>query len=134
MPKLIILQGLPASGKTSKAKELSKPGINVRISRDILREMLNFGFSLKEEDTVRRIEKRMIVDLLRDGLNVIVDDTNLKAKTIRWLTNIANECNAEIELIKMDTLLDECIRRDKLREKQVVERIIRHMATDIYKK
>lgn len=131
MSKLIILQGLPASGKTTKAKELSQPGKNVRVNRDLLRDMLNFGFSLKEEDRVKAVEKLLIKDFLSKGFDVIVDDTNLKDGTIKWLIKIATECCADIEFIKIDTPLEECIRRDATRINPVGKGIIMQMNKEI---
>lgn len=134
MSKLIVLQGLPASGKTTKVKELSQPGKNVRINRDLLREMLHFGFSLKNEDTVKRTEELMIKYFLNKGLDVMVDDTNLKDKTIKWLVKMAEECNVEIEFINIDTPLEECIRRDAMRDSPVGAGIIRHMCNEFITK
>lgn len=128
MSKLIILQGLPASGKTTKAKELSQPGKNIRVNRDLLREMLHFGFSLKNEDKVKRLEKMIIKDFLtKTNLDVIVDDTNLNKKTVKELVKIAEESKAEIEFIKIDTSLEECIKRDSMRDNPVGEGIIKMM-------
>ena len=130
MSTLIILQGLPASGKTTKARELSQPGNNVRVNRDLLREMLHFGFSLKEEDTIRKTEELLIKAFLNKGRDVIVDDTNLKDKTIRRLFKMAAECSAEVEFIEMNVSLEECIRRDAVRDNPVGRGIIRHMYND----
>ena len=127
MSTLIILQGLPASGKTTKARELSQPGNNVRVNRDLLREMLHFGFSLKEENAIKRAEELLIKMFLNKGRDVIVDDTNLKDKTIRWLFKIAAECSTEVEFMYIDVSLEECIRRDAMRSNPVGRGIISHM-------
>ena len=127
MSTLIILQGLPASGKSTKARELSQPGKNVRINRDLLREMLHFGFSLKEEDTVKKAEAIMIKYFLNKGYDVIVDDTNLKDKTLKWLYKMAAECDSDVEFVKIDTPLEECIRRDAMRDHPVGKGIIKYM-------
>lgn len=127
MSTLIILQGLPASGKSTKARELCQPGKNVRINRDLLREMLHFGFSLKEEDTVKKAEAMIIKYFLNKGRDVIVDDTNLKDNTVKWLYKMAAECDSDVEFIKIDTPLEECIKRDAMRDNPVGKGIIRHM-------
>ena len=44
MSKLIMLSGLPASGKTTKARELMvEYGNAVRVNKDDLRDMLHTG-------------------------------------------------------------------------------------------
>lgn len=54
MAKLTIMRGLPASGKSTKAKELLSVGNTVRINKDLLRTMLHFDtFTGRNEGMTR---------------------------------------------------------------------------------
>lgn len=126
--KLIILQGLPASGKTTKAKKLFKEGKNIRLNRDLLREMMHFGkYSKLTEREIMNVEKVIAQYFLSWDFDVIVDDTNLKPKTIQMWKDVASWKNCEIEFIKIDTSLKECIKRDSKREKSVGAEVIKKM-------
>lgn len=125
--KLILLQGLPASGKSTKAKEIVETGNYVRINRDLLRTMLHFEkWSPKNEDVTIVIAKAAAITALKAGKNVVIDDTNLSPKIIEmWkvLAATALEFPVIVEIIKIDTPIEECIRRDEMR-KQKGERFV----------
>ena len=74
MPKVTICRGLPASGKSTWAKKQDA----VRINKDDLRDMLDNGkWSGKREKLVLDTRDSIMVKALRQGRNVIIDDTNL---------------------------------------------------------
>ena len=64
MKKVLILKGLPGSGKTVYAKEvMNREKDWIRISRDNLRDMLYFGdFSREKEDRLVYYMKMILVD------------------------------------------------------------------------
>lgn len=75
--KVIILRGIPASGKTTWAKEFIKTHSNyVRVNRDDIRNMLSPNWSKELEKVVKDIQLDSINDSLSRGYNVIIDDTN----------------------------------------------------------
>ncbi len=83
MKKVIILKGLPASGKSTWAKQrlAAEPGAYKRINKDELRAMLDDShWSKGNERFVLRLRDHLIVAALEDGKHVIVDDTNLHPK------------------------------------------------------
>ncbi len=82
MAKLVMLRGLPASGKSTIAKEMVAGGGNfVRVNRDLLREMLHCSrWSGRNEDTTVQVEKTIAGNALVTGHNVVVDDCNLNPK------------------------------------------------------
>lgn len=137
MTKLIITRGLPASGKTTWAKQIANGITTVRVNRDDLRDMGNdyqfVGGRAGTEPTIRRQRNKLISDALLAGQNVICDDTNLEEKTVRELHVLALTHGAEfVEHDMCDVPLDECIHRDKVRiergERGVGETVIRSMA------
>jgi predicted kinase len=129
MPKLILMQGLPGSGKSTKSREIYVSGKNVRLNRDLLREMLHFKeWSERKEKRIKQAELNLAELFLKQGLDVIVDDCNLAPKTIRMWEVFAEVKNVEIEWIKLNTSLELCIARDNQRERTVGEKAIREMA------
>ena len=132
MSKLLMLSGLPASGKSTYAEELVRGGGNwVRVNRDLLRTMLHCDkWSGKNEDITVETEKAVAQYWLRKGHNVVVDDTNLgKSHHDMWWA-VANTCDSPVvfEKKKFDVDVWTCIHRDERREKQVGRAVLLNMA------
>ena len=89
MTRLLITRGLPASGKTTFARKL-QPQV-VRVNRDDLRRMLHGQrlFTQWAEGQVTHAQRAAVEALLRAHADVIVDDTNLRAKTVREWAELA---------------------------------------------
>lgn len=134
--KVIIMRGLPGSGKSTYAKQLLNdfPNSYKRINRDELRMMLDNGITSKgNEKFVKQLRDILIIKALEAGKHVIVDDTNLSETNIVRINQLVHQFNKEnkdnvsVEIKEMQTTLDECIERDKNREKKVGEKVIRDM-------
>jgi len=131
MKKVLILKGLPGSGKTVYAKEvMNREKDWIRISRDNLRDMLYFGdFSREKEDRLVYYMKMILVDLLREGHDVIVDNCHLDPNHIALIHEsiLFSGIACDVDIKEMDTSLEECIARDSLRPDSVGEKVIRKM-------
>jgi predicted kinase len=130
MTRLLITRGLPASGKTTFARKL-QPRV-VRVNRDDLRRMLHGErlYTQWSESQVTHAQRAAVEALLRAHADVIVDDTNLRNKTVREWAEMAARLGASFEVHDFtDVPLEECIRRDVSRpaEDQVGEEAIRRM-------
>ncbi len=126
-PKLLCLRGLPGSGKTTYARELADKGW-VRVNKDDLRAMLNNSkFSKDNESYILALRDEIIISSLVQGKNVVVDDTNLDPKHLIAFESIAGEFMSDFEIKFFDVDVKECIRRNKLREKPVPEKVIYRM-------
>ena len=79
MQKVTILQGLPASGKSTYAKKLvnANPENTIIVNRDSIREGLGKYWVPSRECLVTQIEQFMIKEALLKRYNVIIDATNL---------------------------------------------------------
>jgi predicted kinase len=120
MTRLLITRGLPASGKTTFARKL-QPGV-VRVNRDDLRRMLHGRplLTQRAEAQVTQAQRAAVEALLRARGSVIVDDTNLRAKTVREWAEMAARYHASFEVHDFtDVPVDECVRRDVDRPEDV---------------
>jgi predicted kinase len=128
--RLLITRGLPASGKTTFARTL-QPMV-VRVSRDDLRFMLHGRrlYTQWAEGQVTVVQRATVESLLRAKADVIVDDTNLRSRTVREWAETAARFHAGFEVHDFtDVPLIECIRRDAARAEadRVGEQGIRRM-------
>ncbi|MDG4823303.1 AAA family ATPase [Asanoa sp. WMMD1127] len=129
-PRLIITRGLPASGKTTYARSL-QPWV-VRVNRDDLRRMLHGEPLLTDraERAVTVASFTLVENLLGAGIDVCVDDTNLRQRLVRDWAWLAARHGATFSVQDFtDVPVDECVRRDATRPKdeQVGEAAIRSM-------
>ena len=130
MTRLLITRGLPASGKTTFARKL-QPNV-VRVNRDDLRRMLHGQrlFTQWAEGQVTQAQRATVEALLRAHADVIVDDTNLRARTVREWAELAARFGASFEVHDLtDVPVAECVRRDADRpaEEQVGAETIKRM-------
>jgi predicted kinase len=127
--KVLLLRGLPASGKSTYAKELVSKDHNwVRVNKDDLRAMMNGGvFSRKLEEQIVITERELVENALKIGKNVVVDDTNFNLAHERYFSQLARYYKAEFEVKFFDTPLEECIKRDNKRPNGVGEAVIYKM-------
>lgn len=141
MKTILILRGLPASGKSTFAKELVKenPGMYKRLNRDDMREMLDgYHFSKSNEKFVKRLRDWLILEALRDGKHVIVDDTNLSSKNLNRITQLAEQYRKQTgEQVKVEVKefvieLEEAIARDAQRKRPVGQERIRKLYHQFY--
>ena len=133
MPLLILTRGLPASGKSTWAKEqvAANPDSVVRVNRDDLRTELYPDVSVNDyynrtprkvrnerEEEVTKVQYARVQEALKSGKNVIVDDANLSPVALNSWHRAAKAHAGKVQLHFKDfnTPVDECIRRDKARK------------------
>lgn len=127
--KVLMLKGLPGSGKSTWAKQFvaQNPGW-VRVNKDSIREMMG-GYKPSKEDLVLQFRDVFVQRALDSGMNVIVDDTNLHPKHEARLRTITKQIDLAIdfEVKFFDTPLEVCIANDLNRPVSVGERVIKRM-------
>lgn len=128
MPKLIIMCGLPASGKSTEAKKiLRESGNTIRLNKDLLRTMLHFDkWNGKNEEITNAAQGVLAQFFLEKGMNVIIDDTNLNPSVLaKWKNFWPNT-----EVVDLtDVNMYDCILRDSGRRPgEVGKEVIINMA------
>lgn len=132
MGLLIMTRGLPASGKTTWATAwvASDPAGRARVNRDDLRLMLHAGRFLGSdtENQIIAAQDVVIARLLRLGVDVVCDDTNLTPAALERMTGHAMEAGAELRIrCFLNVRLEVCIERNRHRARFVPEEAIRAM-------
>lgn len=132
MPVLVIPRGLPGSGKSTYARARAADARTVVVSLDSLREMLKGSrkaFHKAKGSSQPKVSASLtgvVVDtalamtesLLKAGYSVVYDAQNLNLRGVEELRKLAEECNAEVEVVPMPTLsLAELLERNLARPK-----------------
>lgn len=117
-PLLIIVRGLPGSGKTTRARQwvAGNPGSRMRLNRDDYRTMLHgrrrggANHNPAQEHQTTIVQHAGVRAALNAAYQVIVDDTNLHHGTFAALTVLAADTGATVEVWDMrDVPLDQCL-------------------------
>ena len=122
--KLTILRGIPASGKSTYRKQflIDNPD-TICVNMDSLRFMFrNEAYNSKFEKLVKHTEIETMRIALSKGFDVIVDDTNLTLKRVKYIIQMSKTYNPEIEVVTMDTDFEICVVRNENRDNRSRQR------------
>ncbi|MFF8263637.1 AAA family ATPase [Streptomyces virginiae] len=135
LPVVHVMTGLPASGKTTAARALQAEagGRMRRVNLDDLRAMLDLpdparSRSFAHEQTVLAVQDAAIRAAVDGGFDVVVDNTHLTKHIPKRLKAAVGGLATFVVHDFTDVPLEECLRRDAARERQVGEEIIRVLA------
>jgi predicted kinase len=120
MIKVEMLVGMPASGKSTYAKQVvaKDPNNWVRVNNDDLRAMMNGSvWSADYEKMVTDARNYLIRDALKRGKNVIIDNLNLNRRHFDDVCKIAKSVNADIQVFEKAFYIefDEAVARNAAR-------------------
>lgn len=93
--ELILTRGIPASGKTTWAREWVKGGKRLLVSRDDLRNMFGEYWVPARESLITNIEEYIVATALESGYDVVVHDCNIRQFEIDIHTAIVRDENRE---------------------------------------
>ena len=111
-PVLIIVCGLPGSGKTTMARHLADERGGIRLSPDDWMQALEIDlWDSGVRDKVERLQWALGRDLLRTGNVVIVEWGTWGRDERTTLREEARALGAQVELVMLDPPVDELYRR-----------------------
>ena len=114
-PVLIVLSGLPGTGKSYLARRLAQRLPGVVVESDFVRKVINDSqpsYSSAESTYVHRVARAVMQRLLESGHDVISDATNLAEWHRELLYPLADKTNAR--LIIVQTIAPDDIVRERL--------------------
>ena len=136
-PKLIVLVGIPGSGKTTYAKNYIKQNTNtIHLSSDSIRAELYGEESIQGDPAeVFSLMQKRAVEALHNGQNVLYDATNITRKDRSAIIGLCPKF-AEIECYIIWAPIETCIERDAARDrtvgKEVIDRMLKRFQAPYY--
>jgi predicted kinase len=133
VPKLVATRGWSGSGKTTWAREWlqESPDTRLIISRDDLRSSLFAGegiLSNTQEKLITATQRDIAKLALESGRDVVLHDTNLRARFLKDWADFADDIGADFEVKDFEVDVETCIQRNSSRFRVVPEDVIRTQA------
>jgi predicted kinase len=118
-PSLIVVSGLPGTGKSHFCRRLAERLPFLVLEGDALRKHLftTPTYSAAESAHLFRTVHHLIEGLLRKGIPIILDATNLSERHRERLYNIAERLNARLVLVRVEAPPELVQKRLKARPK-----------------
>lgn len=138
---ILLIGGLPASGKTYLGKKFFFTKDRKRISRLEIRKALHHMFTFGEQwhqkkfdeidgPLVKSAELRIIESLLDRNTKILVDNSSVtKASRVRYI-NVAKKYRKEIGLVFINIPIQKCFERNK--QKPENERLPEPVITKLF--
>jgi len=103
-PTFIVVSGLPGTGKTYFCNQLAERLPFVILESDALRKALfsSPSFSPKESSHLFRAIHLLIESLLKKGISLILDATNLSEQHREYLYCIADRLDVKLILVRVE--------------------------------
>lgn len=123
-PHLIMLVGIPASGKSTLTKEYSEKSYTILSSDEIRLQIASEnGYHPYDQEKIGELNgmvfeyiRKTAFSLLKEGKNVVLDATNLGRKKRKNILSQLNKTRCKKTCILMITPKDICIERNRKRE------------------
>jgi predicted kinase len=128
MNKIITLIGLPASGKSTIAKDISiKENAIIHASDELRKELFGEEDIQDKNDKVFQELHKRIKQNLSEGKNILYDACNISAKRRKAFLDELKKFDCEKICYVIATPYEKCLEQNKLRDRQVPEYVIKKM-------
>ena len=126
-PSLILLVGIPGSGKTTYAETYNRVRPNIHLSSDLIRKEL-WGNEATQGDNneVFSLMQSRAIEALNNGKTVVYDATNITRKDRSYIISLCPKF-VKIECHIIWAPIETCIERDAARERTVGKEVINRM-------
>lgn len=136
---IVIVCGLPGSGKSHFAsryfKDTGRNRVNRKEIRRMIFEMTNFGavwsedkFDTADDFLVKHVERKIIEHLLQHNRQVLVDNISVSRSSRKIYVDIAKQMRKSIGVIYLHAPVIKCLERNREREDAVPEIVISNLA------
>lgn len=126
--KIIVMCGLPCSGKSTISKELAEQYNATIFSSDELREEMFGDINDQTHNQELFVElHRRIKECLRNGKSALYDACNINYKRRMVFLQELKNIPCEKICVLMATPYEECLKRNNERERKVPEHVIKRM-------
>lgn len=139
---VVIICGLPGSGKSFFAANYFKSRNFKRINRveirKLLHTMINFGdqydseiFDEESEHLVKHVERKILEDLAFHRNKVLIDNSSVTRASRKTYIDIAKHLHKTIGVIFLNTPIKVCMQRNREREDPIPEQVISKLFANI---
>ena len=117
-PAFIVVSGLPGTGKSYFCSKLAERLPFVILESDALRKILfpSPSYSLQESSHLFQVCHLLIEKLLKKGISLILDATNLSERHRERLYSIADHLDVKLILVRVEAPVE--VVRDRLNTRQ----------------
>lgn len=122
MRTVLILRGLPASGKSSFCRDLlsREPNRWIRLNRDDFRGMINntdhYAYNKRTEELTTRVQEQALKEALNAGFDVVIDNTNLVPRFLQQTHDTLKQMgNVKVIEKCFSVSYEECVERNSKR-------------------
>jgi predicted kinase len=125
LKRLVVLLGIPGSGKTTLAQTLAERGYKRINADDIRHELWGDAIDQSNPEKVFAIFNARYEEMLGAGDDIVVDNTNINPKHRAPILTKARQAGyQDIQLWVLDVPLELCLQGNKARGRNVPEEVV----------
>lgn len=118
--------GLPRSGKSTWIEKNKKKNDVIVCPDEIRSDLFGHIFHKAAEPMIWSLTEYFINSLMKQKINIILDACNITSARERWI-DIARKNRYKVNLVILDTSLEECIKRNK-KDKKIPLKVLKNMS------
>jgi len=130
--KLVVMVGVPGSGKTTLAKKLVEKGFHYLNADSIRLELYGNEAEQGDKEQVFSLFFQRLEIALEQGLDIVIDNTNINMRQRRPIIERAQRFSYnDVQLWLLDVPLDVCLQRNASRQRIVPDDIVANMFMEL---